>query len=32
MNKKIGIKSRVHYYFDHIMKVEDFNLDNILID
>ena len=32
MNKKIDIKSRAHYYFDHIMKTEDFNLDNILID
>ena len=32
MNKKIDIKSRAHYYFDLIMKIEDFNLDNILID
>ena len=30
--KEIDIKNRMCYYFDHIIKIEDFNLDNILID
>ena len=30
--KKIDIKIRMYYYFDHIIKIKDFNLDNILID
>ena len=30
--KEIDIKNRTYYYFDHIIKTEDFELDNILID
>ena len=30
--KEIEIKSRTCYYFDDIVKIEDFDLDNILID
>ena len=30
--KEINIKNRTFYYFDDIIKIEDFNLDNILID
>ena len=30
--KKIRIKNRTCYYFDDIIKLEDFDLDNILID
>ena len=30
--KYIDIKKRACYYFDDIIKIEDFNLDNILID
>ena len=30
--KEIDIKNRTCYYFDHIIKIEDFDLDNILID
>ena len=30
--KKVRIKNRMCYYFDHIMKLEDFDTDNILID
>ena len=30
--KEIDIKNRTCYYFDHIIKIEKFNLDNILID
>ena len=30
--KKVCIKNRTCYYFDDIIKVEDFDLDNILID
>ena len=30
--KQIDIKNRTCYYFDDIIKIEDFNLDNILID
>ena len=30
--KEIDIKIRTCYYFDGIIKIEDFNLDNILID
>ena len=30
--KKFGIKNRTCYYFDNIIKLEDFDLDNILID
>ena len=30
--KEIDMKNRVCYYFDDIIKIEDFNLDNILID
>ena len=29
---KVRIKNRTCYYFDDIIKLEDFNLDNILID
>ena len=30
--KKVHIKNRTCYYFDDIIKLEDFDLDNILID
>ena len=30
--KKIHIKHRTCYYFDDIIKLEDFDIDNILID
>ena len=30
--KEIDIKNRTCYYFDDIIKIEDFDLDNILID
>ena len=30
--KEIDIKSCTCYYFDGIINIEDFNLDNILID
>ena len=30
--KETVIKNRTYYYFDDIIKIEDFNLDNILID
>ena len=31
LNEK-NIKSRTRYYFDDVIKCEDFNLDNTLID
>ena len=30
--KDIDIKNRTCYYFDDVIKINDFNLDNILID
>ena len=30
--KKVRIKSRTCFYFDDIIKLEDFDLDNISID
>ena len=30
--KKVPIKNRTCYYFDDIIRLEDFDLDNILID
>ena len=30
--KRISIKNRTCYYFDGIIKIEDFDVDNILID
>ena len=30
--KKIDIKNRACYYFDDIIKIEDFDFDNIIID
>ena len=30
--KEINIKNRMSYYFDNIIKIQDFNLDNTLID
>ena len=30
--KKVRVKNRTSYYFDDIIKTEDFDLDNILID
>ena len=30
--RKVRIKNRACYYFDDITKLEDFDLDNILID
>ena len=30
--KDINIKNHTRYYFDDIIKIEDFDLDNILID
>ena len=29
--KEIDIKNRMCYYFDDIIQIEDFDLDNILI-
>ena len=29
--KEIDIKNRTYYYFDDIIKIEDFNLDNVLV-
>ena len=30
--KKVRIKNRTCYYFDDLIKLEDFDLDNLLID
>ena len=30
--KKVYIKNHTCYYFDDIIKLEDFDIDNILID
>ena len=30
--KEIDFKNRMYYYFDDIMKVEDIDFDNILLD
>ena len=30
--KEINIKNPMHYYFNDIIKIEEFNLDDILID
>ena len=30
--KEIDIKNRTCYYFDDIIKLEDFHFDNVLID
>ena len=30
--EEISIKNRTCYYFDDIIKLEDFDLDNILLD
>ena len=30
--KEVGIKNCTRYYFDDSIKIEDFDLDNILID
>ena len=30
--KQINIKNCACYYFDDILKIEDFDIDNILID
>ena len=30
--KKVRIKNCTCYYFDNIIKLEDFDIDNILID
>ena len=30
--KEIDIKKRTCYYFDYIIKMEDFDLNNMLID
>ena len=30
--KEINIKNRTCYYFDDIIKIEAFDLDNILLD
>ena len=30
--KKVCIKNRTYCYFDDIIKLEDFDIDNILID
>ena len=29
--KEIDIKNRIYYYFDDIIKIEDFDITNILI-
>ena len=30
--EKVRIKNRTCYYFDDIIKLEDFDIDNILVD
>ena len=30
--KEIDVKNRTCYYFDDVIKIEDFNSDNVLID
>ena len=30
--KEISYKNRIYYYFDDIIKIEDSDIDNILID
>ena len=30
--KEIDIRNRTCHYFDYIIKIEDFDLDNVLID
>ena len=30
--KEINIKNRTCYYFDDVIKIEDFDLDNVLVD
>ena len=30
--KETDIKNRMYYYFDDVIKIEDFDPDNILID
>ena len=30
--KKVRIKNRTYYYFDDVIKLEDFDLNNVLID
>ena len=30
--RETDVKNRTYYYFDDIVKIEDFDLDNILID
>ena len=30
--RKVSIKNHMCYYFDDIIKIEDFDSDNILID
>ena len=30
--KKDGIKNRTFYYYDDLIKIEDFDFDNILLD
>ena len=30
--KKVCIKNSTYYYFDDVIKLEDFDLENILID
>ena len=32
LRSEIDIKNRTCYYFDNIIKIEDFDPDNILID
>ena len=32
LSNEIDIKNRACYYFDNIIKIEDFDPDNILID
>ena len=27
--KEMDIKNRTHYYFDDIIKIEDFDIDNV---
>ena len=30
--KRVSIKNRACYYFDDVIEIEDFDLDNILLD
>ena len=31
-SKKVGVKNRTYYYFDDIIKIENFDFHNVLLD